>query len=101
MYPPEMTPTPEDPDRRHAPELERALLRRSVLGMLADRSSCSVCRRALLVGERFGVLASEERERAVCELCLATMPDRKLGDPVRVERVRASERALIIKRAAA
>ena len=51
-------------EERHAPELERQLLRTSVLGMTADRCACSGCGRSPLVGERIQVFAARHgRER--------------------------------------
>ncbi len=50
----------------HAPELERHLLRRSVLALAAGREHCDGCHRTPLVGERVHVY---EGGRTLCELC--------------------------------
>jgi recombinational DNA repair protein (RecF pathway) len=51
---------------REMPELELALLRRSVAGLADDCERCGSCHRTLLVGERVYEYASG---RAVCALC--------------------------------
>jgi hypothetical protein len=65
-------------------DLERALLRNSVLRLEAGRDRCRDCRRSPLVGERMFVYASG---RAVCELCRALRPD----EPAEVHLVRATQ----------
>jgi len=92
-------PQDDDQEERHAPYLERELLRHSVLEMAAGRCSCSECGRSPLVGERLQVFASRDgKERALCDLCLTEAPP---GEPLRMERVRPGERPLtVIGRAA-
>jgi len=88
---------PEEPlEERHAPALERQLLKTSVLAMAAGRSSCSSCGRSPLIGERIQVFAVRDgRERALCDLCAAGA-----GEPLRMERVRPVTRTLAVQRAA-
>jgi hypothetical protein len=88
---------PEEPvEERHAPALERQLLRSSVLSMAAHRHCCSRCGRSPLVGERIQVFATrDDREHALCDLCASGA-----GAPVRMERVRPRQRTLVISRAA-
>jgi len=50
----------------HAPELERQLLRRSVMALAAGRDSCDGCHRTPLLGEHVHVY---EGGRVLCELC--------------------------------
>jgi hypothetical protein len=50
----------------HAPELERHLLRRSVMALAAGRDTCDGCHRTPLVGERVHVY---DGGRTLCELC--------------------------------
>jgi hypothetical protein len=92
-------PTDEEQEERHAPYLERELLRAGVLQMAAGRCTCSGCGRSPLVGERLQVFATRDgKERALCDLCLADAPP---GEPLRMERVRPGERPLAVIRAAA
>jgi hypothetical protein len=88
---------PEEPvEERHAPALERQLLRTSVLSMRADRCSCSACGRSPLVGEQMRVFALRDgRERELCDLCAPGA-----GEPLRMERVWPFARTLAIQRAA-
>jgi hypothetical protein len=88
---------PEEPvEERHAPALERQLLKTSVLTMAAGRSSCSNCGRSPLIGERIQVFAVRDgRERALCDLCAAGE-----GEPLRMERVWPATRTLAVQRAA-
>jgi hypothetical protein len=73
----------EPPQERHAPELERQLLRTSVVDMTAHRRACSGCGRTPLVGERIQVFEGKHgRERALCDLCAP-----EAGEPLRMERV--------------
>jgi hypothetical protein len=74
----------EEPlEERHAPALERQLLKTSVLCMAAHRRSCSSCGRSPLVGERIQVFAVRDgRERALSDLCAPAA-----GEPLRMERV--------------
>ncbi|MEX0992942.1 MAG: hypothetical protein WDZ37_03005 [Solirubrobacterales bacterium] len=93
-------PTPESEQTHHAPELERRFLRRGVKGMEAQREGCARCGRSLLVGERLSVFADRDgRERAVCDVCVSKVADGSLGERVRVQRVRAGERRLVIRAA--
>ncbi|HZV74221.1 MAG TPA: hypothetical protein VFF79_10950 [Conexibacter sp.] len=50
----------------HAPELERQLLRRSVMALSAGRDRCDGCHRTPLVGEHVHVY---DGGRVLCELC--------------------------------
>jgi hypothetical protein len=88
---------PEEPvEERHAPALERQLLKSSVLTMAAGRSSCSSCGRSPLIGERIQVFAVRDgRERALCDLCAAGE-----GEPLRKERVWPATRTPAVQRAA-
>jgi hypothetical protein len=80
----------EPPEQRHAPELERQLLRSSVVGMTAHRRACSACGRSPLVGERIQVFEGRNgRERALCDLCAPAA-----GEPLRMERVWPVDRTL-------
>jgi len=74
------------------PDIATMLLRKSVGSLSATRTQCSSCRRTPLVGER---LRETDSGRLLCELCVLGMPasDRNF---VRVERIRASERALAV-----
>jgi hypothetical protein len=88
---------PEEPvEERHAPELERQLLRTSVLTMEAHRRPCAVCGRSPLVGERIQVFAGrKDGELSVCDLCA-----QGAGEPLRMERVWPETRTLVTRRAA-
>ena len=88
---------PEEPaEERHAPALERQLLRTSVLSMAAHRRSCTRCGRSPLVGERIQVFAArDDREHALCDLCASGA-----GEPLRMERVWPRRRTLVVSRAA-
>jgi hypothetical protein len=97
---PPQTPDPKDLQQHHAPELERQLLRRGVRRMVASRWACSRCGRSPLVGERLQVFAPHGDERSICDLCVNSAPEGSFGKPVRMERVRAAERPLIVRRAA-
>jgi hypothetical protein len=68
--------------------------------MAAQRSGCSRCGRSPLVGERLSVFGVESGERHYCDTCMAQMPLDDLGEPLRIDRVHASERRLRISRAA-
>jgi hypothetical protein len=73
------------------PDLELALLRKSVGSLTAGRDVCTDCGRTPLVGERmyrFG------RAAAVCALCT---PLRR-AEPDAVELVRHSERGQTVRR---
>jgi hypothetical protein len=97
---PPQTPDPKDLQEHHAPELELQLLRRGLRGMTASRWACSHCGRSPLVGERVHFFAPRGDEQSVCDLCLKRAPEGSFGEPVRMERVRAGERPLIVLRAA-
>jgi hypothetical protein len=102
VYPADWSSTHSDQEHQqhHAPELERQLLRSSVLEMAARRTVCTGCGRALLVGERYHVFDSGVQEQRLCDLCLTGGSAASHGDPPRVERVWAAERRLTIRRAA-
>jgi hypothetical protein len=101
VYPADLPRTQDEPEApHHAPELELQLLRTGVLEMAAQRAACSECGRALLVGERYHVFDGAGKERRVCALCVAAAKKVARGQSIRVERVRAAERRLTIKRAA-
>ena len=78
---------------QHAPELERHLLRRSVMALAAGRDCCDGCHRTPLVGERVHVY---DGGRVLCELCRREQRDA----PVRSEPVHGSEHGLTVRRAA-
>jgi|RhiMethySRZTD1v2_1073278.scaffolds.fasta_scaffold1993568_2 hypothetical protein len=102
ILPPEppQTPDPKDLQEHHAPELELQLMRRGLRGMTANRWECSSCGRSPLVGERLHVFTSRDRERSICTLCLKAAPEGSFGEEVRMERIRAGERPLNVRRAA-
>jgi hypothetical protein len=87
----------EEPiEERHAPALERQLLKTSVLSMAAGRCSCSSCGRSPLIGERIQVFAVRDgRERALCDLCAPAA-----GEPLRLERIWPFSGTLTVQRAA-
>lgn len=68
----------------HAPELERQLLRRSVMALAAGRDHCDGCHRTPLVGERVHVY---DGGRVLCELCRRERRE----SPVRSEPVHGCE----------
>lgn len=72
------------------PDLEIALLRKSVGRLTAGRHACEDCGRTPLVGERVFVFA---RARIVCALCRP----RRRGEPERTELVRHSERGQTVR----
>lgn len=77
-----------------AREIASILLRNSLGSVHSDRASCAACHRTPLIGELLHVL---ESGREVCSLCL-TAGD---GEPVRSERVRATDKKLaVVPRAA-
>jgi hypothetical protein len=102
VYPPSppQTPDPKDLQEHHAPELERRLLRRGVKRMNANRWACSRCGRSPLVGERLYAFASDSAEQRICELCLNAAPEGAFGELKQIDRVRAAERPLNVRRAA-
>ena len=78
-------------------ELASILLRNSLGALNADRPTCSRCHRTPLTGELMHELESGQ---GVCSLCLAEADGRD-GDPVRSERVRATDKPLaVVPRAA-
>ena len=82
---------------RMAREIASLLLRNSVNSLHTDRPTCSSCRRMPLTGELMHEL---ESGRAVCSLCLGK-PGERHGEPVRSERVRATDKPLaVVPRAA-
>ena len=73
-----------------AREIASILLRNSLGALSSERAHCSRCRRTPLVGELMHEL---ESGREVCSLCLVEDRD---GEPVRSERVRATEKRLAV-----
>jgi hypothetical protein len=73
-------------------EIASILLRRSLDALHTDRPTCSRCRRMPLTGELMHEL---ESGREVCGLCLSEAGGRD-GEPVRSERVRATDRPLAV-----
>jgi hypothetical protein len=67
-----------------SPDLERQLLRRSVMALAAGRDHCNGCQRTPLVGERVHVY---DGGRVLCELCRRERHE----VPVRSEAVHGSE----------
>lgn len=55
----------------HTPELEVALLRRGLLGLIAERERCGHCGRSPLVGEQLYIYDSGG---VLCELCRMLEP---------------------------
>jgi hypothetical protein len=78
---------------RHVPELERQLLRRSVMALAAGRDSCDGCHRTPLVGERVHVY---DGGRTLCELCRRERREA----PLRSQAVHGSEHGITVRRAA-
>ena len=74
----------------HEPELERQLLRRSVMALAAGRDRCDGCHRTPLVGERVHVY---EGGRTLCELCRRERREA----PLRSESVHGSERGHTVR----
>jgi hypothetical protein len=78
-------------------EIASILLRNSLGALHTDRAACSGCHRTPLTGELMHEL---ESGHAVCSLCLAKADGRD-GEPVRSERVRATDKPLsVVPRAA-
>ena len=75
-------PRPEDAINEH--DLERALIRKSVGGLVRERDACADCGRTPLVGE---TLYRYPGGAAVCELCRPLRGE----DGLESERVRHSE----------
>jgi hypothetical protein len=65
---------------------------------MEEFTSCSVCSRTPLVGERITVLRCEGRELPVCDLCLQRPRAATLGEPARRERVRTIAGANNVRR---
>lgn len=72
---------------RTPPQLESALLRKSLGALASRRRRCTHCRRTPLVGERVYLYAAGAGERLVCELCRALRRE----PPARSELVRSPE----------
>jgi hypothetical protein len=77
-------------DVHHAPELERQLLRRSVMALAAGRDRCDGCHRTPLVGERVHVY---DGGRTLCELCRRERREA----PLRSEAVHGSEHGQTVR----
>ncbi len=77
----------------HAPELERHLLRRSVMALAAGRDCCDGCHRTPLVGER---VHRYDGARTPCELCRRERREAPLSS----EAVHGSEHGITVRRAA-
>jgi hypothetical protein len=75
-----------------AREIASILLRNSLGALHSDLASCSRCRRVPLTGE---LMHEMESGREVCSLCLAGLEGRD-GEPVRSQRVRATEKPLSV-----
>ena len=69
---------------------QRALLRRSVLELTAERSRCDDCGRTPLTGER---LYRYERGQLACELCSPL----RAADPLGSQQVRHSEHGQAVR----
>ena len=74
------------------PDLASLLIRRSLGAAAPADSHCSECRRTPLAGERLHELESGP---LLCELCFGALPEERRR-AVRSERVRASERRLVV-----
>jgi hypothetical protein len=72
--------------------LARRFRKRSPSSRIGEPCRCAACRRTPVPGETLHVF---EGERILCTLCLLALPeaDRR---PVRLERMRASERRLAV-----
>lgn len=77
--------------------LERSLLRRGVVALEADRSSCAGCGRTPLVGECVYVYRRRTREQTLCELCRLERSEPPLATAV----VRHCEHGLAVRLTAA
>jgi hypothetical protein len=77
--------------------LARRILRKSINSMREQSVECSKCHRTPVPGE---FVHRVSRERVVCSLCLAKLPEAK-RESAEVERVHASERRVsVLPRAA-
>jgi len=74
------------------PDLARRILRKSLGSMREQCLHCSSCQRTPVPGEFVHRLSAE---RAVCSLCLASIPARE-RDAAVPERVHASERHVAV-----
>jgi hypothetical protein len=74
----------------HSPELERQLLRRSVMALAAGRDHCDGCHRTPLVGEQVHVY---DGGRVLCELCRRERREA----PLRSESVHGSEHGQTVR----
>jgi hypothetical protein len=74
----------------NSPDLERQLLRRSVMALAAGADRCDGCHRTPLLGERIHVY---EGGRTLCELCR----QERRESPVRTESVRSGEHGLSVR----
>lgn len=72
------------PTVHHSPNLERQLLRRSVMALAAGRDCCDGCHRTPLVGERVHMY---DGGRKLCELCRGELREA----PLRSESVLGAE----------
>jgi hypothetical protein len=68
---------------RHAPDLERQLLRKGVTALAADAERCADCHRTPLTGERVHLY---DNDVMVCDLCRS----RRKQAPERTSFVRAT-----------
>jgi hypothetical protein len=71
-------------------DIAQILVRRSVRALSGGHKECDKCHRTLLPGELMHVLKGGRR---MCSLCLQRMPA-KQRDPVRTERIHASDHHL-------
>lgn len=62
-----------------SPDLERQLLRRSVMALAAGRDRCDGCHRTPLLGER---VHHYEGGRQLCELCRRERPEQPVRSAV-------------------
>ena len=74
------------------PDLGAMLMRRCLGSLRPSGDACAECRRIPLAGERMHEL---ESGREVCGLCLSESGGRD-GEPVRSERVHASDKPLAV-----
>jgi hypothetical protein len=76
------------------PDLERELLRKGVVALVAGRATCRDCGRSPLIGERVHVFAGGD---LVCELCRSGRDEA----PESTEVVRHCEHGQTVRRRAA
>ena len=85
------------PNQAFVSHLARRILRKGLGSVRQDFVYCSSCHRTPVPGELVHRLA---RERVVCSLCLAKLPESK-RERAAIERVHASERHVsVLPRAA-